>query len=51
MKNRHIISYVLFVLGIVILLVLGLASGRWIEAVVLGLAFAVVGVIFHRRGK
>jgi Mn2+/Fe2+ NRAMP family transporter len=51
MKNRHIISYALFILGIVLLLVLGLAGGRWIEGVVLGLVFAIVGVIFYRRNK
>jgi hypothetical protein len=51
MKNRHIISYVLFILGVVLLLVLGLASGRWFEGVVLGLVCAVVGVIFYRRSK
>jgi hypothetical protein len=51
MKNRHIISYVLFILGIVLLLALGLTGGRWFASVVLGLAFAIVGVIFYRRGK
>ncbi len=51
MKDRHIISYVLFVLGIVILLGLGLGAGRWSAGVLLGLACLIIGVIFYRRGK
>jgi hypothetical protein len=51
MKDRHIISYILFVLGIVILLGLGLGAGRWSTGVLLGLACLIIGVIFYRRGK
>ena len=36
MKNRHIISYILFILGVVLLLVLGLAGGRWSDGRVVG---------------
>jgi hypothetical protein len=51
MKSRHVVSYVLFVLGVVLLLALGLAGGRWFAGVVLGLACVIVGAIFYRRGK
>lgn len=51
MKNRHLISYILFILGVVLLLGLGIGAGDWLKAVLLGLACAVVGFIFYRRGK
>ena len=51
MKNRHIISYILIVLGVVLLLALGLAGGNWLTGVLLGLVFVIVGVVFYRRGK
>jgi hypothetical protein len=51
MQNRHLISYILFVLGVVLLLALGLAEGQWLAGVLLGLACAIVGFIFRRRGK
>ncbi len=51
MKNRHLISYVLFILGVILLLALGLAGGRWVTGVLLGLVLAIVGLIFYRRGK
>lgn len=51
MDNRRIISYALFIIGVVLFLLLGLARGQWATGVLLGLAFEVAGIIFYRRGK
>ena len=51
MGNRHIISYVLFVLALVILLLFGLAGRQWLAGVLVGLVFVLAGIFFYRRGK
>jgi hypothetical protein len=51
MQNRHLLSYVLFILGVVVLLLIGLLAGEWLLGILLGLAFAVVGFIIYRRGR
>ena len=51
MGNRRVLSYALFVLAVVLLLLVGLLSKQWLTGVLLGLIFAVAGVIFYRRGK
>ena len=49
-SNRRIISIVLFVVA-VILIILGVATEFGLTGVLLGLASAIVGAIFYRRGK
>lgn len=51
MESRHILSYALFVLAIVLFLVFGLLGKNWLVGVAAGLIFAIVGVILYRRGK
>lgn len=51
MKNRRIISYALFILGVVVFLIFGLGYGQWGTGVLLGLVLGVVGIIFYRREK
>ena len=51
MENRRIISYALFILGVVIFLALGLGAGQWGTGVGLGLVLGIAGIIFYRRGK
>jgi hypothetical protein len=48
--NRRIISIVLFVLAVVFILV-GILTELGIAGILLGVAAAIVGVIFYRRGK
>jgi hypothetical protein len=50
MGNRRVISYVLFALAVVMLLV-GVFSDQLLTGVLVGLAFAAVGIVFFRRGK
>jgi hypothetical protein len=50
-QTRRILSYTLFILGVIVFLALGLGAGRWVSAVGLGLVFELAGVIFYRRGK
>ena len=50
MKKRRGISYVLFGLAVVMVLV-GVLSSQLPTGVLVGLAFAAAGVIFFRRGK
>ena len=51
MENRHILSYALFVLAVVLLLVIGLLVNNWPVGIAVALVFVVAGVIFYRRGK
>ena len=51
MRNRRLVSYTLFVLAVVVLLLLGLVADNWLVGIPLGLAFLLVGIIFYRRGK
>jgi pilus assembly protein CpaE len=51
MKNRHIISLVLFVVAVVLLIAVGLVTTKWLFAVLLGLVFVLAGLFFYRRGK
>ena len=51
MQNRRLLSYVLFILGVVVLLLVGLLAGEWLLGILLGLAFVVVGFILYRRGR
>jgi hypothetical protein len=50
MASRHILSIALIVLGVILFVVLLLAN-QWLYGLLLGLIFAVVGVLFYRRGK
>jgi len=47
----HLLSIVLFILGIVVFLVTWLAGGKLLAAILLGLIFILVGLVFYRRGK
>ncbi len=49
-SNRRIISIVFFVVA-VLMVVLGIATNLGITGVLIGLAAAVVGAVFYRRGK
>lgn len=49
-SNRRIVSIVLFVLA-VLLIVIGLVSEFGTTGLLLGLASAIVGLVFYRRGK
>ena len=51
MGNRHIISYVLFILALVFLLLLGLAGRQWLVGILISLVFVLAGIFFYRRGK
>ena len=51
MENRRIMSYALFILGVVIFLILGLGAGQWGTGILLGLVLGIAGIIFYRRGK
>ena len=51
MKNRRVFSYVLFVVGLVLFLLVGALAGDWLLALLLGLVFIIAGVVFYRRGK
>ncbi len=51
MDNRRIISYALFILGVVALLLLGLLRSEWGTGLLVGLVFEIAGIIFYRRGK
>ena len=51
MENRRIISYALFILAVVLLLLFGLVGGEWLIGIISGLAFLLGGIIFYRRGK
>lgn len=51
MENSRILSYALFVLAVVVLLVFGLLVNNWLLGVLLGLVFVIVGFIFYRRGR
>jgi len=48
--NRRIISIVLFVLAVILILV-GLLTNLGLTGILIGVAAAIVGVIFYRRGK
>lgn len=50
MGNRRLISYILFVLAVVLFLVLGLAGDNWLVGLLVGLLAVVVGIFFFRRG-
>jgi hypothetical protein len=50
MEKRRGISYVLFGLAVVMLLI-GVLSSQLLTGVLVGLAFAAGGFIFFRRGK
>lgn len=49
--NRHIISYVLFILALIFLLLLGLVGRQWFAGILVGLIFVLSGIFFYRRGK
>ena len=51
MENRRILSYALFALGLVFILVLGVGVGEWLTGLLVGLIFLIAGFIFYRRGK
>jgi hypothetical protein len=51
MANRRILSYTLFILGVLVLVLIGLLGGEWLLGIALGLILAVVGAILYRRGK
>jgi len=49
-SSRRIISIVLFVLA-ALMIVLGIFTNLGLTGVIVGLAAAIVGIIFYRRGK
>ncbi len=51
MQTRHLISYLLFVLAIIFLLVFGITRQQWLTGVLVAVVFVLVGLIFYRRGK
>ncbi|MFC2023690.1 hypothetical protein ACFLT5_03020 [Chloroflexota bacterium] len=51
MESRRVLSYALFVIAVVLLLAVGLVANQWITGILLGLVFAIAGIIFYRRGK
>ena len=51
MENRHLISYVLFALAVILFAVVWLLGGQLATGILVGLIFLIVGVIFYRRGK
>ena len=51
MQNRHLISYVLFALAVILFALVGLLSRQLATGVLVGLIFLIAGVIFYRRGK
>jgi hypothetical protein len=51
MKKRRVMSYSLFVLAVVLLLLFGLAARQWLTGVFFGLVFLLAGLFFYRRGK
>ena len=51
MGNRRVLSYALFVLAVVLLVLFGLLAKQWLAGVLLGLAFVLAGIFFYRRGR
>jgi len=49
-SNRRIISIVLFVLAVLLILV-GAFGNLGLTGILLGVVFAIAGVVFYRRGK
>jgi uncharacterized membrane protein len=47
----HILSLVLFILGIALFLLIWLVGRNLLTGVLLGLVFVFAGLIFYRRGK
>jgi len=47
----HILSIVLFILGVLLLLVIGLLGKSWLIGLLFGAIFVLAGLIFFRRGK
>jgi hypothetical protein len=50
MGGRHILSIALILIGIVLFVVL-LVADQWLIGLLIGLIFAIAGVLFYRRGK
>ena len=50
MKNRRLLSYILFAAGVAAFLIVGYAR-NWGAGLLVGLAFEVVGFIFYRRAS
>ncbi|HEY63807.1 MAG TPA: hypothetical protein G4O02_04490 [Caldilineae bacterium] len=51
MQNRRIVSYALFALAILLVIIGILVGDQGMNLVLLGLVFLVAGLIFYRRGK
>jgi hypothetical protein len=52
MDNRRLISYILFALGVLVILaalLLNIASIQGLRGALLGIAIIVIGIIFFRR--
>jgi hypothetical protein len=49
--SRHTLSYVFFVLAVILLLLFGLVANNWLWGALLGLAGLLVGFLFYRRGR
>ena len=49
--NRRLLSYALIVLAVVLVLLFGLLAKQWLAGLLLGLAFALAGLFFYRRGR
>ena len=51
MGKKRIISYSLFALSVVLLLLAGLGANNWTAGVLLLVVLLVGGIFFYRRGK
>ena len=50
MENRRLFSYICFIVGVIAFLLLGLLAGMWVRGLFLGLACALFGIFWYRRG-
>jgi hypothetical protein len=48
---KHLLSLVLFVVGVALFLFIGFVSSEWLFAALLGGFFVLIGLIFFRRGR
>jgi hypothetical protein len=51
MGNRRTFSYVLFILGILVFLLVGILAREWLYGILVGLICVIAAIIFYRRGK
>lgn len=51
METRRILSYALFIIGVLLFLAIGLLAREWLWGILVGLVFVIAAIIFYRRGK